>query len=913
MTDEAITIDLNDSLSSSKTRNPEQRQSEKTVLLQSDALTKTKSLLNTFAKRNMTGAVGSKNDTLFRELSVPRSNNTVFIHGERGAGKTTFMREILYDLWEQRSGENKIVPVAFIDPTLVETHQHILVDIIAKFHELAIDKLSCCRDEKLNQRVNQALEEMDQGLNLLNSTGQNSKNDSGWYLNKALRKSTSGQNLERHFHNFINVLSETFDIKLFVIAIDDVDTKTDKAYEVLEVIRCYFTHPRLAVIISGDLKLYSHLVRMKKAVELSTGNSAAFAERNSALAEELEQQYLTKIFPVEQRVALKKFSDILLRKNITISHQGLLAIFGGRESSRDLKKLLHTILSESLHLDESQLKSHVDFLINQPVRSVLQFLKTQIEEADFSPEHKRNVFTSGSFKRATGNIFIGALLDENIHLNNLDNDRAQINTLGYELFKLLYKHDELETGFYARPDSTRDQVSYNASKLYFSSAIAEVFSAADNANSVSDAIKCMLVGGGAANIYMTYVSERMKDGQTFESYLSYIGLNRNDRIISVASHFSPIVLDQYNPNSNKLAIISGVLRTPRRKASSFDEDSFDHLPVISNRDHKRITSLSALYKGYTEYDKASWNLRDYIAAEAVLVSSHHVATSTEGRDYISAYSLLAALAELLSADSEERQDSLAGLQTYAYPTFLDGSAQGNDEGLYSDEADSDSDGQSLSSIEANNSSSKHKVTFEKMLDDWKKSQRYTTFSSLLIGKIWARLHYTLSQISEGCGEKVNYDKANPKEKLNVSLGVVFSRFVWTIINSSLIEECRYRTNIDHRFKTAIRNAKNTNTSPVELVANIKKLAGLDFSGHLPFTWQLITCPLLWPFLGKYLDGKGIIKRDLYENVSVLLGNSSNFISVARYSEPSSLIISALPIMGAFKDVSINPAVNSSKK
>ncbi len=903
MADKEIIIDLNDSLSSSKTRNSKQRQSEKAVLLQFDAMGKTKSLLNSFAKRNISSEAVLENNTLFQDLSVPHRNNTIFVNGERGAGKTTFMREILYDLWEDRSDENKIVPVAFIDPTLVETHQHILVDIIAKFHELVFDKLICCRDEVLNQRVSQALEEMDQGLNLLNSSSHNSKNDTGWFLNKALRKSTSGQNLERHFHNFINILSEEFNIKLFVIAIDDVDTKTDKAYEVLEVIRCYFTHPRLAVIISGDLKLYSHLVRMKKSVELSTGHSTSFGKRNGELAEELEQQYLTKVFPVEQRVSLRKFSDILLSKNITISHQGLLDISGVKSNNLDLKKLLHTILSESLQLDQSQLKAHIDFLINQPVRSVLQFLKTQIEDAAFHTEFK--CFTASSLKKSIGNIFIGSLLDENIHINNLENERSQINTLGYELFKLLYNHDELETGFYARPDSTRNQVSYNASKLYFSSAIAEVFSELSNANSISNAIKCMLVGGGAANIFMTYVSQRLKEGQTFENYLSYIGLNRNDRIISIASHFSPIILDQYNPNSNDLAIMSGVLRTPRRKSSGFISSDFDLIPSINQKSNTRFASLSSLYKNFTENHSSSWDLHDYIATETILISSHHITTSTEGRDYISAYSLLASMAELSSIDNEERNDSLAALQTYTYPTFFDGKTQGSDEGLYDDEEEIKNS--SLITLDHRN-----EEKLKDLLKKWIDKQPKTTFSSLLIGKIWARIHYTLNLISESCGGKVFYHKNNDSKKLDVTLGVVFSRFIWTIINSTLIEECRYRNNVNQSFRKAIKNAKNTNTSPVELIVNINKLSGIDFKNNLPFTWGFINCTLLWPFLGGYLEGNGTLKTDLYDTVITLMDNTDDFIEVAEKSEPFSLIISALPIMGAFKKNNPTPAIKNSK-
>lgn len=66
-------------------------------------------------------------------------------------------------------------------------------------------------------------------------------------------------------------------------------------------------------------------------------------------------------------------------------------------------------------------------------------------------------------------------MDEELKLDNISEFSPHINSIGYELFHILLKHGELETGFYARPDSSYDQSGYNAAKLYLSATIAAQF------------------------------------------------------------------------------------------------------------------------------------------------------------------------------------------------------------------------------------------------------------------------------------------------------------------------------------------------------------------------------------------------------------------------------------------------------
>lgn len=215
-------------------------------LLQIDAIEQINELIKTVHRQAPKPARNSE-DNKSDEFNPRRCNNTIFIHGERGAGKTTFLRAVINKYksegLQDQSEIIKISPIPLIDPTLVQTHQHILVEIITKFVRLIDEKLNCCADEKEYQQFRDKLEKMAEGLKLLNISdhGKAGHSDAAWFLDRALNKATSGQDLERCFHQLLDTMSSILNTDLFLIAIDDVDTKTVKAYEVLEVLRCYLT------------------------------------------------------------------------------------------------------------------------------------------------------------------------------------------------------------------------------------------------------------------------------------------------------------------------------------------------------------------------------------------------------------------------------------------------------------------------------------------------------------------------------------------------------------------------------------------------------------------------------------------------------------------------------------------------
>lgn len=193
---------------------------------------------------------------------------------------------------------------------------------------------------------------MAEGFKLLDTHDQvQIKNsDAAWFLDRAINKSTNGQDLERRFHQMVDIMARILNTDLFLIAIDDVDTKTGKAAQVLEVLRCYLTHPKLIVLLSGDLKLYSYIVRTQKNIELSSNSRDTYTNNKEELVGHLEQQYLTKILPIEQRIKLKKLDEISEHYKVIIQHSNLKGRVD-KTSHQELRDLIKYIFQKPFILN----------------------------------------------------------------------------------------------------------------------------------------------------------------------------------------------------------------------------------------------------------------------------------------------------------------------------------------------------------------------------------------------------------------------------------------------------------------------------------------------------------------------------------------------------------------------------------
>jgi GTPase SAR1 family protein len=800
------------------------------------------------------------------EFNPKRYNNTIFISGQRGAGKTTFLRSVLLDKAEPG---NKIKPIAFIDPTLIEVHEHILVQIIAKVQASVTNALSRASDEPQRHEFQTCMEEMAEGLKLLGSGDNNKAQDPAFFLNKALKHAVGGQNLERKFNELIDKAAKILGVNLLIIAFDDVDTNTTQAFNVLELIRKYLTSPNLVVLISGDPSLYSHIVQGQRAKELNNGNFAikGMDELSQSLPEmvsHLEQQYLAKVLPVEHRIELKNLANLIehpVKIKVKLKDEVKEII----NPPIEIKSHIENVISESLKINPEDITPYVNFLLEQPIRTILQILKSVDESQEINSQ---SLFT------ALRDSYIGDLRKENIPIEKLSDQSIHPHTIGMALFNLCKNNGEFETGFYARPDG--NSTSYNSSMFVMSSVISNYLNPekSDFNQSAGRFLQLMLAGPATSTIFMNNVREKMIEKANHNNFIDYIGLNKRQNSFSLAAHFSRLLYIS--------DIELGVLKIPRSIPSNFSHQPFKSLinKNIISKSNGAYGSNSEMGMGGIETlesitpsnsnDKEIFSL----AAKTIALASHSVAMTSNKIDFISVHCLLASISELLLCEEKDlnrKLNLLSQMPTYGSPDFIkdtnvksDNSAE-NVGVLYLDEEASE-------------------VT--SYINAWKNQNKtkHNGLSSLLLGKIWTRIHYTLETVS-----------TNMIGENKLLLSEAIERFIWVILNSFLIEEARYVFNSDQNIKAKLSKARNVVSASTFLTNNLKSVAkianmkGKNLKDKLPLTYLMLTCPLFLPYLATTTAGKESVTEEPVLEESNIVKNRKSKVDL--FKEIKSIIIS----------------------
>ncbi|MDR6188432.1 hypothetical protein QE372_000700 [Agrobacterium pusense] len=270
------------------------------------------------------------------ELSYSRPHNGILIEGGRGSGKTTFLLNALHNLRGQSEASSqswfkglpsKLQVLPPIDPTLIETKEHIIIVIIALIDAALDDSASNLKGDLTT--VNEMRRKMAEGLGLLDGIGKaepfgDEWEDPEWIMSRGLRKARNGRSFEIKFQKYIFEALKVLDKKAFVLAFDDVDTNFQHGRTILETIRKYLTSPQLVLMISGDLELYGRLVRRNiydtfgaEVMEYDPVVMKADTTGISAAVRELEEQYLLKIAPPQNRVAMLPLGGIMQADSAT--------------------------------------------------------------------------------------------------------------------------------------------------------------------------------------------------------------------------------------------------------------------------------------------------------------------------------------------------------------------------------------------------------------------------------------------------------------------------------------------------------------------------------------------------------------------------------------------------------------------
>lgn len=260
------------------------------------------------------------------KYKTAHNHNAISIFASRGAGKTTFLLSFLKKIQKK----NEVVCLKTIDPSLMESKQRTIINVVASIHEI-VDRF--IRDEKADNpkghkygryvELMKWYEKLLMALPFVDGVGHKGAyddwDDSEYIAEQGMGKAIASNNLVETFHRYVDSLLALMEKKCLVISFDDIDTDFEKGFEMLEVIRRYLTSPKIIVILTGDLEQYSNLVRnffwnhfSKEYLDKEILFSKRKKEEFSAMINQLESQYLVKILKPEYRIKLQTIGECLL-------------------------------------------------------------------------------------------------------------------------------------------------------------------------------------------------------------------------------------------------------------------------------------------------------------------------------------------------------------------------------------------------------------------------------------------------------------------------------------------------------------------------------------------------------------------------------------------------------------------------
>lgn len=315
-----------------------------------------------------------------------RTHDVITIDGNRGSGKTTFILSA-YQLLEDRL-KSRIQFLGIIDPTLIETREHVFVTIVSLIKRKVDKSYANSFDPCLRKKIDvwrERLRNLARGMTLLDGVGQNHMNSDAWIdehfaLEEGLKKAQSGRDLELAFHEFIEVSLDILKKDAFLLAFDDIDTDFAKGWPVLELMRKYLTTPQFITILSGDLNLYKTLVEKHQWKHLGLDLAASKDSREPyiSMVDELVDQYLLKILRTSNRIELHPISYYVAR--------GDWSVWVKKDAFAEqieLDDLLYLFCESVLCLKvRSDISRVVELLLNLTPRTLVSLLSGFAEQSD---------------------------------------------------------------------------------------------------------------------------------------------------------------------------------------------------------------------------------------------------------------------------------------------------------------------------------------------------------------------------------------------------------------------------------------------------------------------------------------------------------------------------------------------------
>jgi hypothetical protein len=821
MPQEAITIDLavGDVNGTVKAGNLIQKKSYEDLY----ALIRTG--LVTAQKQRGRASSDPQGDTELHEMYPPGSGLVYFVDGTRGAGKSTFLRTAFAEIPDRREDDEappvKLAQLAYIDPSRIEQNELILLSVLKHLQRLIENQLRrrlTQRDEALREPYRATFKKLAECLIVLDKNHNQLKHvDAELYADWGLERAGHSADLRIRLSQLLEQACDLLDVDALLLAFDDADTKAEHAHAVLECIRNYLDTPRLVILVTGDMELYSLLVRDRFHRELNHGKAHSGTDREQQrirMVDHLEEQYLLKLFPIRRRLQLRPLWN-LLNSEFGRNDSPYLLTHSGWAGGRNPRVVLDEIIRRVLRIKApADIALYGEFLLKQPLRSVLQILSrcgNVVAKSD--DQGQQSNIWDPQLAEATRDSLRGMALGS-LYKLNVDVDAIAAHEMApliEAVFDLGVIDGDFDTATYLRPQSSEADIRNCFVAL---SADVAMLCAERPANS----IQYMFGGAGSVALFGQVLRRRKRqdseDATLLRQFKKYMGVGRKEDALNWARHATIIIGMPYVQINTRPVVHFGVIGL-----------------------NKSRPGLAPKESGYATIESVINTVSGAEKSKLPVFALSLVDLSGMGsRTYASIFNTVGLIARLLSIglrEGDENKVSYEGAVSTvlgkAYPAVSVSRPEWESEDINVEDAEPEED-QNKTELELLTSA------VVSWLEATLPYREKIAPSALLMGKVWTRLYFSL--------EKVCHAKRRDVKPNEVGAADLMELFALCVINAFYVEEIDHHLNpqaVDKDLQ-GIQDRRNPQTSAKAFLDRLRKVS--KHREDLPLTYLIATCPLL---------------------------------------------------------------------
>lgn len=769
-------------------------------------------------------------DVLSLEQSHPAGSGwAMFVDGTRGAGKSTFLSSVGQNLTKELTIGSRLAFVALIDPSRIEQSEIILLVILQHLRKkvgAVIDRTHTIEQERLCEEWRLAFKRVAGGLTLLAREHHPLNDlDPDLFLDWGLERAGDSTNLRANLHRLFATACKLLKVEAIMIAFDDADTDATHALNLLECIRKYLDTPHVMVLVTGDMELYSLLVRQHFAESLtqrrdtSTTADRSFLDRDRTsqylrMVDHLEEQYLLKLFPVRRRLQLLPMWN-LLQQATESGRQYLVTCKAWGQGRRETRVLVDELVSRGLRVKASpDIDLYREFLLKQPLRSVLQVLSHCAPNLEGTDIDKGSRAVWSRDLTATLCRGLQAMALANLYKFSIDTDAItarELPALSEAVFQLSLLDGDVDTAAYLRPTSAQQEI-----KNSFVALAAEVPNFLTGRPGAL--IRYLFTGPGNVTLYDLVRKRKSTDSESsteslVRQFRRFMGIGRKETALDWARHATAIIAAPYGVNPKSSVVRIGVIGLKRGKPGSGQQTAKAAIRTAI----KPGGPLPVLGLGLVD-----------------------VSGGTSIRTYASIFNIVGLIERLLELETATQDDIKATLGR-AHPTLSISSPVWESGGSPDEvpEPEADDRGPNADAVEDGHLQSLA-AAIESWLNDVRELAQKVSPSAVLVGKIWTRLFFSL-------------EKAADELRGQAGVAEMMEIFALCVINAFMVEEADHHVPSDSDLVK--RGGAVDRTNPVESASTfIKKLKRVSPTRReLPLTAIMATCPLLLGLLYGHKD------------------------------------------------------------